>query len=97
MNEPSDRQRDLRLYISVFYKGPWERIGAWLLAIDRNNQIRREIKPGTIRDRLADWAERRNTAWASRWAARYPRRPHQRWERKPCQTPSPTTDDPTPA
>jgi hypothetical protein len=64
------RQLDRFAYIGIFWEGPWCRLGLWLIGIDRNSDLKFEVKPGSLRDRLADWADRRDIAWKRRWAAR---------------------------
>lgn len=74
---------DLGLLVFIRYEGPWERLGMWLLAIDRKtNEIRFEVPEGSWRDRLSDWCDRRDIAWRRKWAARWPEHPAAIWERK---------------
>lgn len=74
----------MRLLVFIRYEGPWERLWLWLMAIDRTtNEIKFEVPEGSLRDRLADFCDRRDIAWRRRWARRYPVLPRAVWERKP--------------
>jgi len=70
--------------VTLRFEGPWERLGLWLLAIDRTTkEIRFEVRQGSLRDRLAGFCDRRDIAWRRKWARRYPELPLAIWERKP--------------
>lgn len=69
-------------YITLLWESPWERLMAWLWAIRRRDgTIRREIIPGTLRDRLACACDRRDARWRKRWALSFDDPPH-RWRRQ---------------
>lgn len=71
------------LVLCVFYEGPWERLATRLLAIDPITlEQRREIRDGTLRERLATWASERDTRWRHRYVERGID-PPARWKRKP--------------
>jgi hypothetical protein len=70
-----------RLVLQVMYEGPWERAMNWLWAIDRKtNKLRREVKAGSLRDRLTCWAEARHSVWVNRYVATG-QDPPARWKR----------------
>lgn len=71
-----------RLVISVMYEGPWERFMNWLWAIDpATNELRREVKAGSLRNWLAGLAEDRHRRWVDRYAADFSE-PNPRWRRR---------------
>jgi len=71
-----------RTLIAALYEGPWERAETWLSAIDwRTGEIWREVPDGSLRDRLANFCDRRNTAWRDKWARRQDD-PPPRWKRR---------------
>ena len=71
-----------RLAINVWYEGPFERAGYWLLAIDRTtNEIWREVPDGSLQNWLANRAEALDRAWRG-WYVRRRRWPPDRWVRK---------------
>jgi hypothetical protein len=73
---------DRRLLSAVLYEGPWERAQAWLDAIDpRTGETRKDIRPGSLRSRLAGFCDRRNDAWRARWERRGTG-PPPRWKRR---------------
>jgi hypothetical protein len=71
-----------RLMVFTFYTGPWERLGGWLMGIDRKtNSIFREVADDSFRSRLADWCDGRDAAWRNKWATRWPdRKPPSWWQ-----------------
>ena len=80
-HEPS-RDEVARLDISLHYQGPFGRLMNWLWALDPvTNELRREVKDGSVRGWLAARAD-----WADRcWRAHYVkagRRPPERWKRR---------------
>ncbi len=71
-----------RMLLAVFYDGPWARLARRLWAINsKTNELRREVKEGGLRCRLALWADDRDQAWLTRHAVAgsYPR---DRWSRR---------------
>jgi hypothetical protein len=68
--------------IVVYYEGPWERLAGWLLKIDgRTLELRGEVKPGSLRERLSTVCETRDHAWRMRYARRRTY-PPARWKRR---------------
>lgn len=68
--------------IGLFYEGPWDRLAAWLWAIDwRTSDTWKLVEPGSLRNWLAEQAEKRDYAWKMRWAMSY-RKPPRRWKRR---------------
>lgn len=77
---PGRTIQERRLLIFVFYQGPWDRAALWLYGI-KGNTIVREVPDGSLRSRLAEWCDRRDTKWREKWARRWPdRKPHSWWE-----------------
>lgn len=70
---------DRAFLISIFWKSPWERVAERLWAIS-GTEIRREVKDGSLRDRLACWCDYRDRIWGYKQALRG-RTPNLRWER----------------
>lgn len=69
-----------RLLIFIFYVSPWNRAATWLSGIDRKtNQIILAVPDDSLRARLAEWCDRRDTAWRHKWAARWPDRKPPSW------------------
>ena len=43
--------RDHVFYLRLFYEGPWDRLGLWLLAIVRRTyELKKEVRAGSLRD-----------------------------------------------
>lgn len=79
---PDIAMEDRRLVITIFYEGPWDRAATWLWAVDPVTlSLRREVRPGTLRDRLAGRCDDRNRAWINRYARRG-MNPPDRWKRR---------------
>lgn len=74
---PASQEGPKMLLLHVFFQGPWERASAWLWCHDTD----REVHDGSLRDRLACFCDKRDTAWRKRWAARWPERPKDKWRR----------------
>lgn len=71
------------LLISIFYQGPWEYLESALRSIDpKTLALIREVPEGSLRDRLADWCERRDAAWRMRYVRAH-REPSRTWRRQP--------------
>lgn len=66
------------LALHVFFQSPWERLANRLWAVDVTGKV---VRDGSLRDRLACWCDRRDTAWRKRWGARWPERPPAKWRR----------------
>lgn len=76
-------ERASRLYIWIFYEGPWEKVLNWAYGIDPDtDELRFEASPHAWhwRNLLARFADRRHHAWVRRYARRG-RLPADRWRR----------------
>ena len=81
-----DRERDRRLLLCIFYKGPWDYLSEFFWGVKKDNTLRWEIplRPKGWRRVLAalgDWANRRDTAWRNKYAERN-ENPPDRWKRR---------------
>lgn len=74
---------ETRLLLMIFYKGPYERISHWLWKVEHQDEdeiFDNSVTPGSARDRLAAWFEKRDTAWREKYV-RSGKSPHDRWKR----------------
>ena len=77
-----DPETSWRMMIHLWYEGPFEQAEYWFLAIDRDtNETWREVRPGTLRNWLANRAEALDRAWRG-WYVRRRRWPPDRWRRE---------------
>lgn len=67
-----------RLYLLVFYRGPWERVVDVLL---RTHEGAREVKDNSLRERLSRWPEHRDHVWRERYV-QSGQNPHRIWRRR---------------
>jgi hypothetical protein len=86
MSEPSTfrpTDADLRrLLFDLDYEGPFARLMNWLWAIDpKTHELWREVRPGTLRNWLAERAEWADIRW-KRHYTRTGRTPSERWRRR---------------
>ncbi len=77
--EGTSEVRERAFLISIFWKGPWERVAGMLWAIN-GDEIRRVVPDGSLRDRLACWCDYRDRIWTYKHALRN-RTPGLRWQR----------------
>lgn len=67
-----------RVFLWVWYEGPWERLATWFWGISRRTNDFKgfEVPDGCLRDKIATWCDNRDTAWRNRYAAsgRFPPR-----------------------
>jgi hypothetical protein len=78
----TSRLQGRRLLIFIYYRGPWERLADWLLAVGPDGGVRRVVPEDSWRGRLGMYCDGRDTAWRNRWAARASD-PPARWARNP--------------
>jgi hypothetical protein len=71
-----------RFVMAIFYEGPWERLAGWLLKIDGCTlELRGEVTPGSLRERLSTVCETRDRAWRMHYVRRRTD-PPARWKRR---------------
>jgi hypothetical protein len=78
--EPLTEMQANRLLVFTYYTSPWDRLGCWLMGIDRKtNSIVRPVADDGFRAALADWCDRRDRDWRNKWARRWPARKPPSW------------------
>lgn len=85
LSRPSETGAGTRLLLNTKYEGPWERLASWLWKLhkadaDGNHAPEHYVADGSVRDRLAIWAERRDRDWREGHVLKGTS-PSQRWER----------------
>jgi hypothetical protein len=71
-----------RLYVAVYFEGPWARLAAWLYAIDRRtNELVREVRDDSLRGRLAELCDQMDRRWCESYV-RANVNPPRRWRRR---------------
>jgi hypothetical protein len=77
---PRETVEGRRLYLTIFYRGPWDILTSWLLGNGRT--WRRDVPDGSLRERLAHQTETRDRMWRERYVQSGDN-PHRIWKRRP--------------
>lgn len=81
----NDQEASLWIVIMLYYEGPWSILEGALLSVDpKTVEIIRKIKPGSRREKLADWCGKMDKRWRNRYA-RKGKMPSNAWRRRPIE------------
>ncbi len=80
-------EQDRRLFLAVFFEGPWARLSNWCYGIRKDGELRWEMPehPKGLKwllNDIANWADVKDRDWRGKHAARGTT-PGRIWKRRP--------------